>query len=382
MFMSLLVGIPQTAEAVQAPTGTICNDNGDAIVRLYRAYFNRYPDREGLEYWTGIYQSSDLHNVAFWMSQSYEFRQRWSKKSEREFVIGLLYNNLLRREPDSKGLNFWLNDLKNPEVTRDKVALYWVQQPELAIKHPVSRPSWCNPKNAKEQELKSVTPYRVRAIPGGQIVDTNYYSVHLGTSTKRCSAASINANWMTGSTKDSANPVHIGIAVVNGKIIQSVDPGDRGVIGARYRSSVPNNLIDDWSKKTMVSFSLAKNKTVLENHYAWYTTSASNFKWAVSGVPIIVNGEMHKDLYDPATRGNYTYGTLNHSFIAVKPHGVLSFGATSSMNATQLAEMLKSQGYTDVMMLDGGGSTELNIAGKTVVAGTSRNPIWFGIGCG
>ena len=38
------------------------------------------------------------------------------------------------------------------------------------------------------------------------------------------------------------------------------------------------------------------------------------------------------------------------------------------------------QGYEELVQFDGGASTEFNVGGRAVVAGTSRHiPLWFGI---
>ncbi len=221
--------------------------------------------------------------------------------------------------------------------------------------------------------------YSISNIPGGKVLSVDYATANLGTSTSRCSVASINANWMTTATKDTASPNHLGIAVVDGVVIQGTDPEYRGVFGERV-TSLSSNVTDDWSGKTMVSRTLRKGNSIIENHYAWYTTDTSGFSWAVSGVPLVVDGEYDPNLSTSA-QSNYTYGAGNHSFIAVNPNGTLSFGATNSLTARALADLLVAQGNVDVMMLDGGGSTELNIGGQPVVAGTSRKPIWFGMGC-
>ncbi len=359
---------PATAEGAE-PESTICGEDGKSIVRLYRAYFDRLPDQKGLEYWGGVYESGDLHDVAYWMSQSQEFQKRWEGKSGRYYVEYSLYRNLLRRAPDEKGLNYWDDDVD--KVGRDAVALYWVQQPELVKKHPVSDEVACGKK-------APASGYSYRYIPGGKVVDVDYYKVDVKTSSKRCSTASINANWLYLS-----NSQPIGLAVIDGQVINPVDLASRGVIGERYtgHTTPPASILDDWSGDVMKDYIFVKDGRTLEHEYSYRDTSASNWRWAASGISLITDGDVSSHL-TPSVLADYTHGTFGHSFVATKPGGTLTFGSTTGMNVEQLVSWAQGQGYTNLVKMDGGGSVEFNIGGSAVVAGTGRNiPVWLGIGC-
>lgn len=379
VFVALVIGLfvglwgpgSSAASASSRPTSTatVCGEDGQSIVRLYRAYFNRLPDSSGLRYWGGIYEDSDLETVAFWMSQSAEFQNRWRGTNARDYVERSLYNNLLRRAPERSGLNYW-SDIVS-DIGRDKVALYWVQQPELVGKHPVKSAPGCDIEQGPDT-------YQVRNIPGGKVIDVNYRNVEIGASTERCSVASINANWLDPNT---GGPV--GLAVVDGKFINRQERTDRGVFGERPWSGNPlgAGIIDDYSGTKQTANIFTKPGVSLHQHGDFYSSPIHGWNWAVSGTSLILDGETSSNL-TPAVLQDYTHGTLRHPFIATRPDGTLTFGATTAMNVTQLMAWVRAQGYTNLIKFDGGGSVEMNINGKTAVAGTPRDiPVWFGIGC-
>jgi len=370
LVFSILFSSPNASSAVasNAPTATFCGEDAKTIVRLYRAYFNRTPDSNGLQYWGTIYAESDLHNVAYWMSQSEEFKIRWANTSSRDYVSKSLYNNLLRRAPDLDGLNYWENDVA--KVGRDKIALYWVQQPELKVKHPVNNPSSCDSIGFEK--------FRFRNIPGGQVVDVDYKKVDIKTSRNRCSVASINANWLYLSNNQPIN-----MAVVDGTVLNSIDRDDRGIIGERWSDNNPKpaGKIDAWSGDVLSDYIFQKNGKSLEHEHNVFGSNTNDWRWAASGISLITGGDVSSHMQHINT-SDYTHGTRRHSFVATKEPGIVTFGSTVDMNAWELISWAQSEGYTNLVKMDGGGSVEFNAYGQTKVAGTGRAiPVWLGIGC-
>jgi|GEM_PF-6858473 len=88
------------------------------------------------------------------MSQSPEYQKNWKNVDDKTFTTKLLYNNLLRRRPDTDGLNYWVDT-----VTSDKsqIVLYWVQTPELVKKHPVKQPEYCGIQPTTTQKPATTT---------------------------------------------------------------------------------------------------------------------------------------------------------------------------------------------------------------------------------
>lgn len=95
-------------EFVQSPEA---NSNIRAVVRLYRTYFLRNPDHLGLLHWIGRRQAGiRLSDVSNQFATSHEFALRYGTLDDEEFV-DLVYHNVMRRDPDAKGKEFWLGRL-------------------------------------------------------------------------------------------------------------------------------------------------------------------------------------------------------------------------------------------------------------------------------
>ncbi len=85
--------------------------------RLYQAVFDRLPDNGGLLYWVNdMLQGNAIQNVANAFAGSDEFIARFDVDSDREF-INLLYNNILNRDADTAGYDYWLDEI---EITGDR----------------------------------------------------------------------------------------------------------------------------------------------------------------------------------------------------------------------------------------------------------------------
>ncbi len=77
-------------------------------MRLYLAYFGRWPDDAGLDYWANAIRSgTQVSQISDFFATSPEFTARYGSLSNRDFVT-LVYNNVLSRSPDAAGYNFWL----------------------------------------------------------------------------------------------------------------------------------------------------------------------------------------------------------------------------------------------------------------------------------
>ncbi len=94
------------------------------IVELYIAYFNRAPDAEGLNFWGSAYANGvSLEDIATLILGDTETQQTYpASLSNLEFATQV-YNNVLGRDPDQGGLEFWVNALDIGGVTRDQFIL-------------------------------------------------------------------------------------------------------------------------------------------------------------------------------------------------------------------------------------------------------------------
>ena len=105
------------------------------ITRLYKAFFNRPPDLNGLKYWVDEFQSGEsLEAIAEYFALSEEFEIRYGDKDYEEFLTQL-YLNVLQREPDETGKDYWLELLESGDVTRSSIVVYFSEGEEMKIRY-------------------------------------------------------------------------------------------------------------------------------------------------------------------------------------------------------------------------------------------------------
>ena len=118
--MNLMNDIKATFDQV---TG-LDTDSGK-MFRLYNASFKRLPDPDGLRYWIDNFSSGkdDERAVASSFLVSAEFKERYGADVSNESYVNTLYRNVLGRDADVGGLNYWLGQLINGAETRYEVLL-------------------------------------------------------------------------------------------------------------------------------------------------------------------------------------------------------------------------------------------------------------------
>ena len=101
---------------------TLGESSAGAGYRLYKAAFDRTPDEEGLGYWINeLDQGFALHQVANSFVISQEFKNLYGADLNNEGFITALYNNVLDRDPDQGGLDYWVNDMESNGMSRADV---------------------------------------------------------------------------------------------------------------------------------------------------------------------------------------------------------------------------------------------------------------------
>ena len=108
------------------------NTNDAKIFRLYNAAFKRLPDTDGLKYWISKYTSGedDDRAVASSFLVSSEFKERYGENISDSLYVNTLYKNVLGRNADSFGMNYWLNQLTSGAETRYEVLLGFAESAE------------------------------------------------------------------------------------------------------------------------------------------------------------------------------------------------------------------------------------------------------------
>ena len=102
------------------------------MFRLYNASFARFPDPSGLEYWIDKYSSGvdDSRAVASSFIASSEFKERYGDNVSDSSYVNTLYKNVLGRDADTGGLNYWLGQLNSGAETRCEVLLGFAESLE------------------------------------------------------------------------------------------------------------------------------------------------------------------------------------------------------------------------------------------------------------
>lgn len=94
-------------------------DNIMEIARLYQAALDREPDNDGLNYWIDEYERGfTLQDISQSFVDANEFTTRFDVSDDTGFIT-TLYANVLNRDPDEEGLNYWLGDITNGQSYSD-----------------------------------------------------------------------------------------------------------------------------------------------------------------------------------------------------------------------------------------------------------------------
>lgn len=101
------------------------------IVRLYVALLRRVPDEAGFRFWISEREGGrSLASVASSFQASSEFLDSNANLTNTDFVT-LLYNNVLERQPDQAGIDFWVGQLDSEAQSTDQVVLAFTESPEF-----------------------------------------------------------------------------------------------------------------------------------------------------------------------------------------------------------------------------------------------------------
>ena len=102
------------------------------MFRVYNAAFNRFPDSDGLGYW--IEKNSSGENTERQVAESFlassEFKEKYGEDVSNEQYVNNLYNNILGRDADADGYNYWVGQLNNGIEKRSELLLGFAESTE------------------------------------------------------------------------------------------------------------------------------------------------------------------------------------------------------------------------------------------------------------
>jgi Ca2+-binding RTX toxin-like protein len=99
--------------------------------RIYRAAFDRVPDLAGLGYWIDrLDHEATLRDIADGFAHSQEFVDMYGSAPSNADIVMRLYKNILHREPDAGGYQYWLDILNNKQATLPWVLAFFSDSQE------------------------------------------------------------------------------------------------------------------------------------------------------------------------------------------------------------------------------------------------------------
>lgn len=106
------------------------SDTAAQIYRLYGATLDRTPDLGGLKHWvTGVESGAwTLQQTVVGFTSSLEFQNKYGNVDNAGFV-DLLYENVLGRDPDLEGFQYWLDAMASG-MNRSEVVLNFSESAE------------------------------------------------------------------------------------------------------------------------------------------------------------------------------------------------------------------------------------------------------------
>ena len=97
--------------SAHSASATATTEDARAVARLYSAAFDREPESEGLNFWVdSLEKGVPLTQIAQKFNESEEFISKYGALQDDGFVRQL-YRNVLRREGEQSGVAFWIGSL-------------------------------------------------------------------------------------------------------------------------------------------------------------------------------------------------------------------------------------------------------------------------------
>lgn len=111
------------------PLADITFEKAESVSLLYAAALDRRPDAEGLNYWlNNVTGGQDIEAIANAFIHSDEFIEQFGSGNNEEY-IERLYLNVLDRQPDQSGYDYWLEVMSGGQSRAD-VLTEFAESPE------------------------------------------------------------------------------------------------------------------------------------------------------------------------------------------------------------------------------------------------------------
>jgi len=98
--------------------------NAGQAYRIYKAAFDRVPDLGGLGFWiNALDNGASLTSMASGFTNSVEFESLYGSNNTNKDFVNLMYNNVLDRDADEGGYDFWLGHMDSGAVSREQLLI-------------------------------------------------------------------------------------------------------------------------------------------------------------------------------------------------------------------------------------------------------------------
>ncbi|MGH1504604.1 MAG: DUF4214 domain-containing protein [Acidimicrobiales bacterium] len=142
LFGATMTTSPAGASVPGQPfTQTQCETYSDSVARLYTAALDREPEQGGFDWWLEEYTQGrwTLPRMAQFFVESPEFQEKYGALDDVAY-ISQIYRNVLDREPDGEGLDFWAGQMAGG-MTRAILLLRFSESPENIAKSGTTQPA-------------------------------------------------------------------------------------------------------------------------------------------------------------------------------------------------------------------------------------------------
>lgn len=107
---------------------SISSEDLTSLIELYVAYFDRAPDSVGLLFWANLVEKGmKISDVAKLFFAQEEARTKLPDNLSSAEFVDLAYNNLLDRDAETDGLDFWVSALESGGVSRANFMLELIE---------------------------------------------------------------------------------------------------------------------------------------------------------------------------------------------------------------------------------------------------------------
>ena len=129
------------------------------VARLYRAYLDRPPDTAGMDYWVSLRsEGADMLGLSAAFGSSAEFVGAYGNLSDEAFVA-TAYRNVLQREADAAGYDYWLGFLADG-VSRARIMLEFSESAEF-----IATTATAAPQSGVDGRIERVYMASLRRLP-------------------------------------------------------------------------------------------------------------------------------------------------------------------------------------------------------------------------